>query len=108
MNASNGEVSEASAKAGSSKTAQDRERYDWERLEFAVRALVEQQEGLRNVCDSLRGELGGRDDKIRLLEAQLLEANQLRQDTAKRIDELISQLDQLDEQLAGLEPAASG
>jgi hypothetical protein len=39
-----------------------------------------------------------------VLEAQLLEANQRRQDTAKRVDELIAQLDQLDAQLEGSEP----
>lgn len=37
--------------------------------------------------------------RIRSLEEQLLEANQKRQDVAKRIDELISQLDHLDTQL---------
>ena len=40
------------------------------------------------------------------LETQLLDANQRRQDTSKRIDELIAQLDQLDAQLASAEPNA--
>jgi hypothetical protein len=39
----------------------------------------------------------------RTLEERLLEANQKRQDVAKRIDELVAQLDHLDAQLAGPE-----
>ena len=80
--------------------------YDWDRLERAVRALVSQQEILRNEVTALRGELGERNHRIRTLEAQLLEANQRRQDTGKRIDDLVAQLDQLDAQLAGAEPTA--
>ena len=37
-------------------------------------------------------------------ETQLIDANQRRQDTIKRVDELIAQLDQLDAQLASSEP----
>jgi chromosome segregation ATPase len=80
--------------------------YDLDRLERAVRALVAQQEALRNELSSLRGDLGERNHRIRTLETQLLEANQRRQDTSKRIDELIAQLDQLDAQLASAEPNA--
>lgn len=80
--------------------------YDWGRLERAVGALVAQQESLRAELRALRGELGDREHRIRKLEAQLLEANRRRQDTGKCIDELISQLDQLDAQLANTEPTA--
>jgi chromosome segregation ATPase len=80
--------------------------YDWDRLERAVRALVSQQEVLREELRSLRGDLGERDQRIRALETQLIEANHRRQDTGKRIDELIAQLDQLDAQLASAEPNA--
>jgi TolA-binding protein len=80
--------------------------YDWDRLERAVRALVAQQEALRKELSTLRGDLGERNHRIRTLETQLLEANQRRQDTSKRIDELIAQLDQLDAQLASAEPNA--
>ena len=80
--------------------------YDWDRLERAVRALVAQQEALRKELRALRGDLGERNHRIRALETQLLEANQRRQDTCKRIDELIAQLDQLDAQLASAEPSA--
>jgi len=80
--------------------------YDWDRLERAVRALVAQQEALRKELSTLRGDLGERNHRIRTLETQLLEANQRRQDTIKRVDELIAQLDQLDAQLASAEPNA--
>ena len=75
-------------------------------MERAVRALVAQQEALRKELRALRGDLGERNHRIRALETQLLEANQRRQDTSKRIDELIAQLDQLDAQLASAEPNA--
>jgi len=80
--------------------------YDWDRLERAVRTLVAQQEVLRKELSTLRGNLGERNHRIRTLETQLLEANQRRQDTSKRIDELIAQLDQLDAQLASAESNA--
>jgi chromosome segregation ATPase len=78
--------------------------FDWDRLEVAVRALVDQQSHLRDELASIRADLAEREHRIRRLEAQIIEANQSRQDTGKRIDELISQLDQLDAQLATLEP----
>ena len=43
-------------------------------------------------------------DRIRALEGEVREANQRRQDVAKRIDELITQMDSLDIQLAAAEP----
>jgi chromosome segregation ATPase len=49
---------------------------------------------------SLRRRLEEKNRRIRSLEGQLLDANQKRQDVAKRVDELISQLDHLDAQLA--------
>jgi len=41
--------------------------------------------------------------RIRVLEEELLAANQRRQDVVKRIDELIAQIDQVDVQLQSLE-----
>lgn len=79
--------------------------YDWDRLELAVGTLVSQHEALRKEVRRLRADLGERNHRIRGLEAQLLDANQRRQDTSKRIDELIAQLDQLDAQLATSEPS---
>jgi len=45
---------------------------------------------------ALRTELEGRDSRIRSLDDRILEMNQGRQDAAKRIDDLIAQIDQLD------------
>lgn len=79
--------------------------YDWDRLERAVGALAAQNEALKSEVRALRGDLGERNQRIRVLEAQLLEANQRRQDSCKRVDELIAQLDQLDAQFENAEPA---
>jgi chromosome segregation ATPase len=78
--------------------------YDLDRLERAVEALVDQNARLRLERDSQRGEVEGLLDRIRVLEGQIREANQRRQDVAKRIDELIAQIDSLDAQLAAAEP----
>lgn len=51
---------------------------------------------------SLRRRLEEKNRRIRTLEGQLLEANQKRQDVAKRVDEVIHQLDHLDSQLGGV------
>ena len=55
------------------------------------------------LCARLRGELDPERKRARGLEGQLLEANQKRQDVAKRIDELIAQLDHLDAEFDGAE-----
>jgi septal ring factor EnvC (AmiA/AmiB activator) len=49
---------------------------------------------------ALRRKLEEQGRRLRVLEGQLLDANQRRQDVAKRIDELISQIDHLEGQLA--------
>jgi TolA-binding protein len=92
------------APAGDALTRSGSPAYDWDRLERAVGALVAQHETLRKELRTLRDEIGERNHRIRSLEAQLLEANQRRQDTCKRVDELIAQLDQLDAQLENSEP----
>jgi hypothetical protein len=48
----------------------------------------------------LRTALAEGGQRIRALDSDLIAANQRRQDAYKRIDELISHLDQLDAQLA--------
>ena len=62
-----------------------------------MRSLVEKYRVLQGENASLRAELEGRDSRIRSLDDQILEMNQNRQDAAKRIDDLIAQIDQLDE-----------
>jgi septal ring factor EnvC (AmiA/AmiB activator) len=87
-----------------SEGASDRA-YDWSRLERAVATLVARHRRLQDELCTLRVELADRDHHLRRLEAQLIEANQRRQDAVKHIDELISQLDQLDAQLMSAESA---
>ncbi len=73
--------------------------FDFARLERVVAQLVEQQADLQKVNAELRTRLGERDAQVRALEERLRSGNQLRQDVAKRIDELIGQIDQLDAEL---------
>ena len=50
---------------------------------------------------ALRRDLVERDSRARVLETEILELNQKRQDVAKRIDDLISQLDHHESQALG-------
>jgi hypothetical protein len=68
-----------------------------------VKALVEAHQRLRREHGALQADAEKKGVRIRTLEGQLLEANQRRQDVAKRIDELIAQIDQLDGQLTSLD-----
>ena len=77
--------------------------YDFARLERAVAALVDCHEHLRNENAALRRDLFEKEQSIRNLDEQLLEANQRRQDVGKHIDELIAQIDQLDAQFESQE-----
>jgi peptidoglycan hydrolase CwlO-like protein len=52
---------------------------------------------------ALRRDLEQKSQRIRALDGKLLEANQKRQDVAKRIDELIAQIDQLDSSFDSVE-----
>ena len=74
--------------------------FDFDRLERAVAALVEQHERMQKANHELRTGIRERDERIRRLEAELLEANQRRKDVGKRIDELIGQIDAIE---AGLQ-----
>ena len=80
-----------------------RDDFDFTRLERAVVALTEVFRRQRDENVSLRRKLEEKGRHIRSLEGQLLEANQRQQDVAKRIDELISQLDHLEGQLGNAE-----
>lgn len=76
-----------------------RDTYDYDRLERVVRALVQVYRDQKHENAGLRRKLELSSGQVRSLEGQLLEANQLRQDVAKRVDELIHQLDHLESQL---------
>lgn len=75
-----------------------------DRLERAIRELVDLQGQLDAQNASLRSELEQKNQRIRELDEQLLGANQRRVEVGKRIDELISQIDHLDSQFATREP----
>jgi translation initiation factor 2B subunit (eIF-2B alpha/beta/delta family) len=73
---------------------------DFDRLEIAISKLTESHGKLREENVVLRNEIEEGARRMRALDSDLLDANQRRQDAYKRIDELISHLDQLDAQLA--------
>jgi chromosome segregation ATPase len=79
--------------------------FDVARLERAVSALIDGADRLRQENRQLREQLAARTQRIQALESDLRHANQRRQDVAKRIDELIVQIDQLDAQLGTGEEA---
>jgi hypothetical protein len=62
--------------------------------------LAESREEVVRENAGLRTALAEGGQRIRDLDSELITANQRRQDAYKRIDELISHLDQLDTQLA--------
>lgn len=68
-------------------------------MEAAVSALAESHHHLQTENAKLRRRLDEAIRRTRSLDSELLAANQRRQDTGKRIDELIAHLDQLDSQL---------
>ena len=84
----------------------DSEIYDFDRLEDAVSALAESHARQRIEAADLRQRLDERNRRIRSLETELLASNQRGQDAVKRIDELISHLDQLDAELGESEAEA--
>lgn len=78
------------------------------RLDRLVRSLVDRYERLLAETELLRGELGEREQRIRALDEKLLALNQGRQDAAKRLDDLVSRLDQLDAELEARLDASGG
>ena len=89
------------SEGGVAISASERSAYDFGRLERAVTELVQARRRQQDELVSLRRRLEERNGRIRSLEEEILEANQRRQDVAKRIDELMAQLDHLDAQLGG-------
>lgn len=77
--------------------------YDFDRLERAVTSLADECRVQRTLNAQLRGEVDTQRHRIRSLEGQLLDANQKRQDVAKRLDELIAQLEHLEGEFDGAE-----
>ena len=77
---------------------------DFERLSTVVDELVEAFATLRHENALLRRGLAERDTRIRGLDGRILELNQLRQDLAKRIDDLIARVELLDSKLQSIGP----
>jgi chromosome segregation ATPase len=73
---------------------------DLERLEAAVRDLADRYLAQRDEAAKLRGEIGARDRRVEELEAEMRRLQQSRRDVARRIDELIEQISQLEGRLA--------
>jgi uncharacterized protein YhaN len=74
--------------------------HDFDRLERVVSALAEAHRRQRDESAALRRKVEEKNRLIRTLESQLLDANQLRRDVAKRVDELIVQLTHLEAQFS--------
>ncbi len=68
-------------------------------MEKAVAALVDSHRSLQQENAALREQIDAGNQRVRNLDEKLLQANQRRQDVAKRIDELIAQIDHLGVQL---------
>jgi len=96
--AAGGIISEIVANAGL-EVAESDAAYDLDRLERAVGTLIESTERLRHENRVLREQLAAKLQRIQALEGDLRHANQRRQDVAKRIDELIGQIDHLEGEL---------
>jgi len=84
---------------GSPIPSGDPDSYDFQRLARAVDALADAHARALGENAALRRKVEERSRRIRGLEERLLEANQKRRDVAKRIDELVAQLNHLDAQL---------
>lgn len=70
--------------------------FDYTRLDRAIELLLEDHARLRTQNRALRAAVGERESKIADLEEQLLTSNQKRADAIKRIDDLVSRLEQID------------
>ena len=73
---------------------------DWERLERAVLELASRHAAVQHEQARLAEALGASERRVAELEAELREANQLRSDVAKRVDDLVGQIDQIEMRFA--------
>lgn len=73
---------------------------EWERLERAVLELAARYAALRHEQTRLADALGASERRVAELEAELRQANQVRTDVAKRVDDLVGQLDQIETRFA--------
>jgi septal ring factor EnvC (AmiA/AmiB activator) len=78
------------------------------RLEALVQELVERHRALSAERGQLRERLAQRDSRLKALDAQLVESNQTRRDAAKRIDELVAQLDRVQAEIERRQSGGAG
>ena len=64
-----------------------------------MRLLVERGQELEAENSKLQADLEASNQQVHALDERLLAVNQLRQDAVKRVDDLISQIDQIGERL---------
>ena len=76
------------------------------RLERALETLLGRYRALQEENRRLGRTLEEREVRVRALDGQLLEMNQRRQDAAKRIDDLLSQIDRIDAELGSADSEA--
>ena len=77
----------------------DATRYDFDRLERAVRSLVEQQNRLSRENQALRDQLAQRDIEATRLNGEIQDAKTRREGAIARVDALMVELDRLDAEL---------
>ena len=92
-------LSAPSESSAASEATERAERFDLERLERALGALLNRYRAVQEENRKLGRALEEREGRVRTLDGQLLEMNQRRQDAAKRIDDLLSQIDRIDAEL---------
>ncbi len=71
-----------------------------ERLERAVQSLADRFAALRDENTKLASDVAERDQRIAELEGEVRRQTQTRRDVARRIDDLVGQIDQLEGRLA--------
>jgi septal ring factor EnvC (AmiA/AmiB activator) len=67
-----------------------------DRLEAAVRSLADRYLAQRDEAAKLRGEIEVRDRRLEELEAEVRRLQQSRREVARRIDQLVAQIGQLE------------
>ena len=109
------EPSQLSDRESYASESGSRELENFQRLEHLVRTLLQRYQALQTETVDLRAQLEEREARVeerearvRTLEGQILELNQTRRDAAKRLDDLIAQLDHLDAKLGGGDKTPSG
>jgi FtsZ-binding cell division protein ZapB len=77
----------------SNTSKNQRDSFDFERLERAIAELLSAQRRLRGENEVLRQELSERDATVEGLDQEIVQLRQRRTDALKRLDDLIGQVD---------------